>query len=864
MDIVGNAMKLHDKSRSVPCIGITPFGALRPSWQEFFESGQSAGRKVLDGVEFQRLQDEAGTQENGPVIQDNHTHSILCDSGHQGHAAYGKESQFRAQFELAAADGSGPDAKDPAPRVMLLVNGGMFSVTMVAEQIRHGSHLVTCRGTGRAADALACLADLAAEVDPAAATNSPGVARGLTAEAIASVVNEHMNFKPKPEQVDEFFEIIQSGQMQVYSNTERLEDVILRAVLSQGSGAQSVERQLTMAVQWGCTDQFDVLGRQLVKFLGKQSVPWIFRNLVGCKAMKFGPNHKAEDKRHVGQLIAWFFENHIDLILQARMDLDSDALHWDELGCRSRVNPFESLLLWAVEHEACDSTINAMWMHIEDPVHAALVIASVHRFVARKRYSSGSFSSALKREALQNKADEAERLAIAFVEDLATKTGRSPLEYIFQQSDHWGLTVFHLAKQLSCTRFMEAKIYRLAVDTYWTTPHPFDISKNALAHQHLEGFQLLLTLVDPERTGLHRWELFSVPIFKAYFHGIMRALFVMLYAMHLLDGALVQNGMSLGSVVLFVWGLGYVLEEVMQAKRHDTFWSYLQDYWNLLDCLYLSVMLTTILLTWLFCPDHEFWSTSSLPRVLEVAHALNIIPTVLRCAQMLQHSEYFATLLITLFAMCRDAFYFFVILSIFCATMACALTPILWPSQAERWAQGISWAFWSVLGGVDPEALQRAEHLGGPLKWLSLALLYIMTLGSNIMLVNLLIAIMNNTYNRYQEASKSHYAYLRVDAVLDLDYVSSLPPPFNLIPELQRVLMPYLQIILEKAPTSTRAALERVGNRFDVVSPPQSPDKSSHGRLMRRCGTGLFDNKKHLEEAKQKSLCALSRNKSIS
>jgi len=188
----------------------------------------------------------------------------------------------------------------------------------------------------------------------------------------------------------------------------------------------------------------------------------------------------------------------------------------------------------------------------------------------------------------------------------------------------------------------------------------------------------------------------------------------------------------------------------------------------------------------------------------------------------------------TLFDMCSDALYFFVLLAMFCCTMSLALTPILYTSQ-ERAEVGISWSLWSIFGNIPHAALERAESLPLLLRCLSLLLLYVLALGSNVLLANLLIALMNNTYNRYQEASKTHWAYSQAEAVLEFDDISPLPSPLNLFNKL---------LFLVRCKLRSRLG-EDTANTDDLES-----GQEVHSPVRKRSKVTV--NNKHLGEIKRK------------
>ncbi|CAJ1363736.1 unnamed protein product [Effrenium voratum] len=97
------------------------------------------------------------------------------------------------------------------------------------------------------------------------------------------------------EDIDNTHAIVHSGKVEIYSINDRLEDVILAAVLGGGRPVTSpqskstksvgVWQQLALAVQWGCTDYYDGLGRRLIQERGHaEAIRLIFQELVAFGA----------------------------------------------------------------------------------------------------------------------------------------------------------------------------------------------------------------------------------------------------------------------------------------------------------------------------------------------------------------------------------------------------------------------------------------------------------------------------------------------------------------------------------------------------------------------------------------------------
>jgi len=235
-------------------------------------------------------------------------------------------------------------------------------------------------------------------------------------------------------------------------------------------------------------------------------------------------------------------------------------------------------------------------------------------------------------------------------------------------------------------------------------------------------------------------------------------------------------------VVLFLWGVGLAQVEVLQMLERNSFWDYISDFWNFLDSLYITLLMGTIVLG-LFLSDNDP-DTSTTEHMLEVVHALCLLPSWLRVLQLLQLSRYFGTLLMTICGMVKDALRFFIMVGIFCFAFSCALTPILFVKLSDREDHGLLWAFWMIVGdgdGMDKARAKVAAQQTMFMRALTQLLLYTLALVSNVLLVNLLIAVMNSTYEHNQDTSETEWAFYHINAVLEFEGEQKLPPPLNLL-----------------------------------------------------------------------------------
>lgn len=827
MDIVGKAMQKHDKQRQVPCIGISPFGALTSKWRNLLEKQMQETPVKQTKVD---AADAQGSEMEGKItlaaLQDNHSHFIICDNGQVGSSTFGSEIPFRTQFEDYVAKGSMPGAmKAPVPRVMILVNGGKISLKSLVEAIRTGCPLVVCQGTGRIADVICSILDVTKD-RPCAADSDSGseLSVGQDAEFTLLLKAAVEDFMPKEtltqEDVNNCHEIVTSGKVEIYSVNDRLEDVILRAVLGNNRTISSpistpstgVWQQLALAVQWGCKDYYDALGRRLIQDKGghehggpaeairlifQELVAFGWRNTLRDEKMKTSGRRQGRQaktpisivknvRENAGPLVEWLLQHYLKQmdqfeVSERTLGLPMGKVHWNRLGFQESWKSLEGLLLWSIEQEAPSSLLEIIWSYMEDPVHGALAAASACRDTAEREHGYASYYDCLAKKELDDAADRFERLAVRVVEDLA-QTGKG-VEYLFQESMRWqvsgqGRTCFKLAHELGCKMFVSATFYRLAVDLYWITPVPFHITKRQLNTKFLSWWAMLGLLWNFQVCGFSLWEFLSIPSSQAWTHGVSRSLFVGLYSYAVFYRLLTFGGISLVEALLFLWGLGLGYVEIKQLESNG-FQAHIHDFWNVLDALHITVLLGALILGVAFADRNE--ELNEMEHMLEITHAMNLLPCWIRVLQVLQLSEYFGTLLITIFGMAKDALKFFILVVIFCFGFSCAITPILFRSGLERDEQGLTWAFWTIVGNLDEKALNKLTTLGGGTRFVAVVLVYTLALVCNVLLVNLLIAVMNSTYEKNQAVSQTQWAYNRVEAVLEFDHENILPPPLNLL-----------------------------------------------------------------------------------
>ncbi|CAE7608913.1 TRPM8 [Symbiodinium sp. CCMP2592] len=818
MEIVGKAMRKHDKERKVPCLGITPYGALKRGWRDLicseaaFEESCPANPKRMDAAE---AKPEGAAVDDKPLaaLQENHSHFIICDNGKVGSETFGTEIPFRTRFEDHVAKGEFNDVEGSlqvrVPRVMILLNGGKISLESLVQAIQTGCPLVVCRGTGRLADVICRVLEEPCSVDD----EDENSFRSHLQETLHEAVKEFMPQDTLTTQDIEHFEaIVQSDMVVIYSINDRFEEVVLQAVLGHAGSAPTtssrdleapsavaVGQQLALAVQWGCSNYYGHLGQRLMENGDPNgAIKLIFKELVAFNSGMTPVTVVRSVRENAGMLVSWLLQNYLKQMDQFVVNEETLGIdiHWSRVAQESW-RSLEGLLVWSIEQEAPCSVLEIIWSYMEDPVHAALIAASACRDTAERKHGSASYQDGLAKKELEDSADRFEKLAILVLEDLA-QSGKG-VEYLFQEPVRWQgkHNCFRLAHNLGCKTFVSKTTYRRAVDQYWMTPVPFHLHfhHGQLDHAKLFSWRSWLSLRADSKGQTRElkicdfgpWQFFSIPYVQAWTNGIARCLFVALYSYAVFYRLLAVGSICFMEVLLFLWALGLALVELRQFQTSG-FTSYINDFWNILDALHITVLLSALVLGLLLADQSR--DMNKPEQVLEVMHAMNLLPCWIRVLQVLQNSEHFGTLLITIFGMAKDALKFFILVFIFCCAFSCAITPILFSQIEERDNQagqgnscfpGLTWAFWTIVGSMDEAALAQLKTLPPITRMTATVLVYILALVCNVLLVNLLIAVMNSTYEKNQSMSQTSWAFSRIEAVLEYDDESTLPPPLNLL-----------------------------------------------------------------------------------
>uniref|UniRef100_A0A8C7BPB7 Transient receptor ion channel domain-containing protein n=1 Tax=Neovison vison TaxID=452646 RepID=A0A8C7BPB7_NEOVI len=254
-----------------------------------------------------------------------------------------------------------------------------------------------------------------------------------------------------------------------------------------------------------------------------------------------------------------------------------------------------------------------------------------------------------------------------------------------------------------------------------------------------------------------------------------------------------------------IWVTGFLWFECKEVWI-EGLRSYLLDWWNFLDMVILSLYLAAFALRLLLaglahkhCRDapngaacHYFttaerseWHTEDPQFLAEVLFAVTSMLSFTRLAYILPAHESLGTLQISIGKMIDDMIRFMFILMIILTAFLCGLNNIYVPYQeTERlgnFNETFQFLFWTMFGMEEHSVVDMPQFLVP--EFVGRALYGIFTIVMVIVLLNMLIAMITNSFQKIEDDADVEWKFAR--SKLYLSYFReglTLPVPFNILP----------------------------------------------------------------------------------
>jgi len=261
-------------------------------------------------------------------------------------------------------------------------------------------------------------------------------------------------------------------------------------------------------------------------------------------------------------------------------------------------------------------------------------------------------------------------------------------------------------------------------------------------------------------------------------------------------------------IFFWVWAFAREVGEVYELDEFSlgALRMYIRDFWNQLDTGTFLMIMAAAAVRINNASREEDWEGSFVDVLPRNIYALAVLLIFLRVLQLLTYQQTVGVLFIVLSAMGNDVVYFMVIFLVLTIGFGVSFAVLLPNAMSEPWYRVMGsnplWGpFWGVFGGFDvsgPMALERAVAADDgrllvpddrllvaqlePTTTLTPILLWIYQFVAAIILINLLIAQMADTYGRVTADGLVRWQFERAALISEYkDTKPPLPPPANLL-----------------------------------------------------------------------------------
>ncbi|XP_060611769.2 transient receptor potential cation channel subfamily M member 1 isoform X3 [Anolis sagrei] len=293
--------------------------------------------------------------------------------------------------------------------------------------------------------------------------------------------------------------------------------------------------------------------------------------------------------------------------------------------------------------------------------------------------------------------------------------------------------------------------------------------------------------------GTKIYEFYNAPIVKFWFYTIAYLGYLMMFNYIIL--VRMDRWPSLQEWIVISYIVTLALEKVREilmsepGKLSQKIKVWLQEYWNITDLVAISVFIIGAILRLQNQPYMGYG---------RVIYCVDIIFWYIRVLDIFGVNKYLGPYVMMIGKMMIDMLYFVVIMLVVLMSFGVARQAILHPDEEPSWrlARNIFYMpYWMIYGEVFADQIDRKSRVHTPCgdnlydedgkrlppcipgAWLTPAIMACYLLVANILLVNLLIAVFNNTFFEVKSISNQVWKFQRYQLIMTFHDRPVLPPP---------------------------------------------------------------------------------------
>uniref|UniRef100_A0A672Z5S4 Transient receptor potential cation channel, subfamily M, member 3 n=1 Tax=Sphaeramia orbicularis TaxID=375764 RepID=A0A672Z5S4_9TELE len=299
--------------------------------------------------------------------------------------------------------------------------------------------------------------------------------------------------------------------------------------------------------------------------------------------------------------------------------------------------------------------------------------------------------------------------------------------------------------------------------------------------------------------GRKIYEFYNAPIVKFWFHTMAYVGYLMLFNYIVLVKMDLWPSPQEWIVIAYIFTNGIEkMREILMSEPGKLLQKvkvWLQEYWNITDLMAILIFSVGMVLRLQEPPLMSYG---------RVIYCVNIIYWYIRLLDIFGVNKYLGPYVMMIGKMMIDMMYFVIIMLVVLMSFGVARQAILNPNEDPSWmlARNIFFMpYWMIYGEVfadqiDPPCGQNVTTEDGvvtlpPCKtgaWIVPAIMACYLLVANILLVNLLIAVFNNTFFEVKSISNQVWKFQRYQLIMTFHERPVLPPPLIIFSHITMVL----------------------------------------------------------------------------
>ncbi|XP_077416677.1 transient receptor potential cation channel subfamily M member 3 isoform X8 [Vanacampus margaritifer] len=300
--------------------------------------------------------------------------------------------------------------------------------------------------------------------------------------------------------------------------------------------------------------------------------------------------------------------------------------------------------------------------------------------------------------------------------------------------------------------------------------------------------------------GRKIYEFYNAPIVKFWFHTMAYVGYLMLFNYIVLVKMELWPSPQEWIVIAYIFTNGIEkMREILMSEPGKLLQKvkvWLQEYWNITDLMAILIFSVGMVLRLQEPPLMSYG---------RVIYCINIIYWYIRLLDIFGVNKYLGPYVMMIGKMMIDMMYFVIIMLVVLMSFGVARQAILNPNEDPSWmlARNIFFMpYWMIYGEVfadqiDPPCGQNITTEDGVVvalpacktgAWIVPAIMACYLLVANILLVNLLIAVFNNTFFEVKSISNQVWKFQRYQLIMTFHERPVLPPPLIIFSHITMVL----------------------------------------------------------------------------